>query len=41
MPSRKDDEFQKELKEVLAKPEQWDLERVDRAVQGARKSGKA
>jgi hypothetical protein len=30
-----DDEFRKELKEVLEKPDQWYLERVDRAVKGA------
>ncbi|MCS4540662.1 MAG: hypothetical protein HYU03_08240 [Thaumarchaeota archaeon] len=30
-----DEEFRKELKEVLAKPDEWYLERVDRAVRGA------
>ena len=30
-----DDEFKKELREVLAKPDSWYLERVDRAVRGA------
>jgi len=30
-----DDEFRQELKEVLEKPDQWYLERVDRAVKGA------
>jgi hypothetical protein len=29
-----DEEFRKELKEVLAKPDEWYLERVDRAVKG-------
>jgi hypothetical protein len=29
-----DEEFKKELKEVLAKPDSWYLERVDRAVRG-------
>jgi hypothetical protein len=36
MSSSEDEEFQRELKEVLAKPEKWYLERVDRAVKGAR-----
>jgi len=31
-----DKEFKKELKEILGKPEEWYLERVDRAVRGAR-----
>jgi hypothetical protein len=30
-----DKEFEKELKEILAKPDSWYLERVDRAVKGA------
>lgn len=30
-----DEEFEKELREVLAKPDSWHLERVDRAVRGA------
>ncbi len=30
-----DKEFERELKEVLAKPEEWYLGRVDRAVKGA------
>ena len=35
MSQSNEEEFRKELREVLEKPEQWYLERVDRAVKGA------
>jgi hypothetical protein len=35
MSQASEDEFRKELREVLEKPDQWYLERVDRAVKGA------
>ena len=35
MQAKENEEFAEELRQILAKPDSWYLERVDRAVRGA------